>query len=188
MTRALRSMPRRAWVAAFAAVVLAAAQTPTFAVDRWCWLMTIHAIREVVPSAAQLEAPEPRPDDPPSPLAILQAQAAIWAERTNGEIVGDVEPADAFAGKLVHWFSFVVPPLDDYRYRLFCVEHGLDPYPLRIARGRTPDTAFADVDDEEGLYTALQTLFGAPETLHVVRQLRTMIAEQRAAKGRGRAP
>ena len=147
-------------------------------------------IRDVVPPVAEIDPRDGAPSDPrdgaPSPAAILRAQAATWTERTNGEIVAEVEPAQVSSDKFVYWFSFVVPALDDYRYRLFRVEHGLELYPLRIAAGRTPESAIADVDDEDALYNALGRIFAAPETLNVVRQLRSMIAEQRVGGSTGR--
>jgi hypothetical protein len=63
--------------------------------------------------------------------------------------------------------------LDHYRYRLFRVEHGIDPYPLRIASGRAAADV-AEAHDEEGLYDALERIFGASATLSVVRTLRSL--------------
>jgi hypothetical protein len=138
-------------------------------------------IRDVVPPVAEID---PR-DEAPSPAAILRAQAATWTQRTNGEVIAEVEPARASSDRIGHWFSFVVPALDNYRYRLFRVEHGIELYPLRIASGRAAEEV-TEVGDEDGLYDALQRIFTAPATLNVVRQLRSMIAEQRAAGGAGR--
>ena len=60
------------------------------------------------------------------------------------------------------------------------LEHGIDFYPLEILKGRTDETPLVVLDEEE-LYEALQRIFTAPETLNVVRQLRGLVSEQRAA-------
>ncbi len=138
------------------------------------------SIRDVVPPAGDINLEE----ESLSPATILRAQAATWTQRTNGEIIAEVEPARVSSDRLGYWFSFVVPALDGYRYRLFRLEHGIDLYPLRIAAGRTPDEA-TEVDDEEGLYEELQRIFTAPATLSAVRQLRSLVADQRAAHGAG---
>jgi hypothetical protein len=134
-------------------------------------------IRDVVPPAAEID---PR-EEALSPVTILRAQAETWTERTSGELVAEVEPAQTSADRLAYWFSFVAPALDNYRYRLFRVEHGIDLYPLRIANGRAAEEV-AEVGDEDGLYDALQRIFAAPGTLNVVRQMRSLVAEQRAAR------
>jgi hypothetical protein len=144
---------------------------------------TRHRVRDVVPSVAEID---PRDEALSPPAGILRAQAAAWTERTNGEVVAEVEPARASSDdRIGYWFSFVAPALDNYRYRLFRVEHKADFYPLRIASSRASEDV-AEVDDEDALYDALQRIFTAPATLNVVRQLRSMIAEQRAAGGAGR--
>jgi hypothetical protein len=133
-------------------------------------------IRIVVPLAAELD-----PCNEPSPAAILRKQAAIWTERTHGAIVGDVEPTRASdEDRIAYAFGFVVPALADFRYRLLRVEHGPGFYPLRIF-GRN---AVVDVADEDSFYDALRTLFAAPATLYVVRQLRSMLDQDADVTGK----
>jgi hypothetical protein len=142
--------------------------------------MTNRNIRDVVPPAQEIEAEE----GPLSPASILREQAKSWTHRTNQEIVAEVEPARASSDRLAYWFSFVVPALDGYRYRLFRVEHGIDFYPLQIDQSRT-GSGLTPVPDEEALYDELQRIFASPFTLSVVRQLRSLVAEQRAARDAG---
>lgn len=142
--------------------------------------MSNRMIRDVVPPSQEIEAGE----EQLSPASILRAQADTWTQRTHGEIVGEVEPARAASDKLAYWFSFVVPSLDGYRYRLFRVEHGVDFYPLRIAAGRMEDAPVV-VHDEDQLYDELRRIFAESTTLNVVRQLRALAAEQRRARAAG---
>lgn len=144
--------------------------------------MAKQAIPNLVPSAHELRAA----DDITSPIEVLKIQAKHWTEQTGGEIVGDVEPTTQTApDRFAFWFGFVVPALNGYRYRLFLVEHGLDFYPLLIARKRGDEDA-VKVETEEQYYTELQRRFGADETLATVRKLRALVAEARpAAQAKG---
>jgi hypothetical protein len=112
------------------------------------------------------------------PSVILRQQAETWTKRNNGGIVAEVEPAQTVGDRLAFWFAFVVPSLDKYRHRLFRIEYGVDPYPVRIASGRSYE-GVTEVRDEEHLYAAIQRILTAPETLKVVDHLRSMIAGKR---------
>lgn len=137
--------------------------------------MSSNKIRDVVPPAEAIEAGEAAL----SPVAILRAQAERWTERTGGDVVAEVEPARASSDRLAHWFSLVVPELDGYRYRLFRIEHGLEYYPLTIETATMTDAPI-EIAGEEELYDELQRIFTADATLSIVRQLRSLVADQRA--------
>lgn len=139
--------------------------------------MAKQVIPNLVPPAHELKAAE----DITSPIEVLKIQAKHWTEQTGGEVVGEVEPTTQSApNRFAYWFGFVVPALNGYRYRLFLVEHGLEFYPLLIARKRGDGDA-VEVEDEEQYYNELHKRFSAAETLAVVRKLRALVAENRAA-------
>jgi hypothetical protein len=112
------------------------------------------------------------------PSAILREQAETWTKRNKGEIIAEVEPAQTVGDRLAYWFAFVVPSLDKYRHRLFRIEYGVDPYPVRIASGRGYE-GVTEARDDEGFYAALQGILNAPETVTVVDHLRGMVAGKR---------
>lgn len=111
-----------------------------------------------------------------SPIEVLRAQTDYWGEATGGLIVGEVERTVTAPDRVAYWFSFVVPALDDYRYRLFLVEHGLEFYPVWISSGRD-DAQPVEVRDEEALFDELKTRFRAERTMRIVRQLRALAME-----------
>jgi hypothetical protein len=112
------------------------------------------------------------------PSAILRELAETWTKRNNGGIVAEVEPAQTVGDSFAFWFALVVPVLDKYRHRLFRIEYGVDPYPVRIASGRGYE-GVTEVRDEERLYEAFTRIIDDPETLKVVAHLRSMIAGKR---------
>lgn len=137
--------------------------------------MTKQAIPRLVPKANEVDLR----GEVRSPIDVLRAQIAYWKELTNGEILAEVERTLTKPDRVAYWFGFVVPALEDYRYRLFLVEHGLDLYPLWISSGRD-DTTPVEVLDEEALYAELRARFSSEATLRIVRQLHALAAEAQA--------
>src|SRR5947209_14336422 len=81
---------------------------------------------------------------PNSPVVLLRKQAQILADKTGHRLVGRVSTAtmppggnlraalglEIFDPAFTHVFAIDVPSLDDYRYTLFAVTHGIEPYPV----------------------------------------------------------
>jgi len=55
----------------------------------------------------------------------------LLSKRTNHKLRGAVETTN-YRRRLVHTFCIVAPSLDDYRYELFMVSHGVMPYPVEV--------------------------------------------------------
>lgn len=136
--------------------------------------MSHPAIPRLVPHANEIQLdPETR-----SPIDVLRAQTDYWRELTGGEVIGDVERTLSTSDRVAYWFGFVVPALDDYRYRLFLVEHGLDFYPAWVRAGRDDDSP-VEVADEAALCAHVAERFRAPTTVSIVRRLHALAREAR---------
>ena len=136
--------------------------------------MTKQAIPRLVPDAREIDLGA----DARSPIEVLRSQISYWKEATNGKVLGQVEGTTTEKDLFAYWFGFVVPAMNDYRYRLFLVEHGLDFYPAWISSGR--DAAdVVEVQDEEALFAELGKRFRAEETLRIVRQLSALAKESK---------
>jgi hypothetical protein len=82
-------------------------------------------------------------------VTILREQAALLGQKTRQQVLAEVETRNA-GEMLVHSFVIVVPALDNYKYELFKVQHGVPSYPLSVASpgltGKvTSQAAFVDV-------------------------------------------
>jgi hypothetical protein len=64
-----------------------------------------------------------------APVTILREQARLLGDKTQHLIEAEVNTS-AGGGEFRHHFDVIVPALDDYRYRLFAVWHGLEIYPV----------------------------------------------------------
>lgn len=133
--------------------------------------MTKQSIPRLVPNANELSLAAAER----SPIEILRVQADHWRDGTGGEVAGQVERTITTPDRIAYWFGFVVPALDDYRYRLFLVEHGLEFYPVWISSDR--DSTRVELMNEDEFCNELRVRFADPKTLGIVRQLRALAME-----------
>ena len=75
------------------------------------------------------------PDDlmegiPTTPKDILQYQAAKLGEKTRNLITGEIETRVAKDGDFVHKLLICIPSLNNYKYELMWVFHGISLYPV----------------------------------------------------------
>jgi hypothetical protein len=150
-------------------------------------------------------------EDDPAPLQILQTQGRLLAQRTRGDVRGEVEPgletqsnlpALSFSlpqqpsvvastpssitflpgetPRIKFWFTLHAPALN-YRFRLFLVEHGEEPYPLKIFsnRGGAPIVA----NSREQFFDRVKELLSEERTTKLVRQMRQLVAARGAEGG-----
>jgi len=66
-----------------------------------------------------------------TPKSILKEQAALLAEATRNIVTGEIQEGSV-ADKFVLTFYLVAPYLNDYRYEVLEVIHGVDIYPATI--------------------------------------------------------
>lgn len=139
--------------------------------------MSQPAIPRLVPHANEISLDA----EARSPIDVLRTQTDYWGELTDGEVTAVVEDAVTTPGRIAYGFSFVVPAVHDYRYRLFLVEHGLEFYPawIRLDRG---EAHAVEVADEATLCVRLGEIFRSPDTLKALKSLRALALEARPTK------
>lgn len=117
-----------------------------------------------------------------APVSILKEQASLLGERTKNLVEGRVMQSgpEIFATNKAQFsynFDLIAPALNNYRYRLFRIEHDVELYPLFIRDCE----AFADKElevlNEEQLLARLGDIFSSEKTLAVIKSL---IAQSRA--------
>lgn len=65
------------------------------------------------------------------PLKILREQAEKLSEKTKGLVYGDIS-TNSNKGFIFHTLYLVAPNLDNYRYSLLSIAHGVMPFPVFI--------------------------------------------------------
>lgn len=135
-----------------------------------------------------------------SPVSILNEQASLLSEKTQGLVEGEVttaaippisplrrensfvylssigeahETPKGIAPKeptLVHSFYVKVPALDNYRFLLLTVLHGHKPYPLALSYSITDQKVGVKSEDE--FLHWLKEFLSCPETISLIQSLR----------------
>ena len=135
-----------------------------------------------------------------APVAILKEQASKLGEITKNLVEGSVKqnfsdlggllfpkPSrksrathsedDLYEGDFRYDFDLVAPALNNYRYRLFSISHGVEFYPLIITNCVALNGSDHQITDEEEFLTALETIFSSEKTRGIISSL---IAQSRA--------
>jgi hypothetical protein len=120
----------------------------------------------------------PTPTNAGFPVTILREQAAILQNKTHGVVTAEVLSGTGVpltSGELgeqyiFHAFYLVAPLLENYRYRLFTVEHPKleQMYPLLI---KDSPVGEVKVDTEEGFVEALRKIFTDDKTQKIIQAL-----------------
>lgn len=84
-----------------------------------------------------------------TPVAILRQAAAQLGTMTKNLVEASVETT-VVGPQLRHTFVLVVPALSGYKYELFSIQHGVDPWPANVVRYRPPSSDIP-VPPDEGL-------------------------------------
>ena len=130
-----------------------------------------------------------------APVAILREQAALLSEKTQGIVIGEVDPvrgamenarrvltgqatpegSSSVSGRIEHAFRIRVPALGDYRYELLRVIHDYQLYPLTLVY-YPADEAFSLTSQDEFI-AELTALLGREETLNIVHSLLAQVQQ-----------
>lgn len=116
-----------------------------------------------------------------SPVSILKEQGALLGQRTKNLVEGRVRggPSEYGTREFHYSFELVAPALDNYRYELFSISHGVEFYPLSIDWNPPDRTLFkgSGIENEEQFLKALEMIFSSEKTRKVISSL---IAQSRA--------
>ncbi|GAB4457946.1 MAG: hypothetical protein OHK0029_18470 [Armatimonadaceae bacterium] len=117
-------------------------------------------------------------EDATVPVVILRQQASLLGEKTRnlvqGEIVTKPEPEFSTMNpktRLVHRFYLNVATVDNYRYELLKVSHGLEGYPVLIHTVHEGSETNVECSSPEEFTQALGTILSSSQTLRIVRTL-----------------
>ena len=127
------------------------------------------------------------------PVSILKEQAALLGQRTKNLVEGRVRSGSSvYVGSDFNYsFELVAPALDNYRYELLRISHGVEFYPLRLFSDPReslsmvkqlfdPDAQSTGqtIENEGQFLKALEIIFSSEQTRKVIGSL---IAQSRAA-------
>lgn len=102
-----------------------------------------------------------------TPLQILRKQASLVGTKTGNILVGHVSKTVDEDGDFRLSFYLVAPALDNYRYKLLSVWHGIGFYPVNIL-GVTPRLRCKNAEEFKKY---LRSNFASEETLNIIRSL-----------------
>ena len=108
------------------------------------------------------------------PVAILREQAALLGKKTNHLLEGRVVSTNTGYGGFVHSFYIVAPTLDDYEYKLFQIEHGVNLYPVDT-NGEPPRYSKAVLASEQDLLDYIRRILNSDDTKRVIGSLLAQI-------------
>ena len=110
-----------------------------------------------------------------TPVSILKEQAALLASKTDYEVAAEVVTKHDEKTNFLHSFYLVVPALDNYKYRLLSILHGVGLYPLVITAEVLQDQI--RVENEESFVDKIRQIFSSEKTKNIVRSLRGQIRD-----------
>lgn len=129
-----------------------------------------------------------------APASILKEQASLLGMKTNNLVQAEVvryEPGIGESEKFKHGFLIKAETLDNYRYRLFTIKHGITLYPVYISLDKdiqqeVASTLVAEdvaVKCESELVDILGKILKAKKTKQVIRSLLALIEAEAGEDG-----
>lgn len=112
-----------------------------------------------------------------APVVILKEQASLLGQRTQNLVEARVHPGQTHYEEypFVYYFELVAPALDNYRYRLFGISHGVAFYPVRIEFEGFD--GYRDAISENEFMSELADIFSSERTRRIISSL---IAQSKA--------
>jgi hypothetical protein len=131
-------------------------------------------------------------EDAKSPVVLLRKQAEALTDKSGHRLRGRVSTATIRLGNaaleamhidpygpnrdtFTHVFSIEVPALDDYRYNLFSVSHGLEGYPVVHEK---EDGEWQALANAEEFTNWLKQTLSSEKTRRVLRTLREQAGKE----------
>jgi len=106
------------------------------------------------------------------PVVFLREQAALLTNKRQGLIEGQVDTS-AGGDKFYHRLYVVAPTLDNYRYQLLAVYHGIELYPVYVTA--SDERSERRLDSQEAFLNWLREVLGSARTKQVLNALDNQI-------------
>lgn len=107
-----------------------------------------------------------------TPAVYLREQADILSKNTNSVLMGEVTSEVSPSGRFRVELDIMVPTLNNYRYTVVTIRHGLKIYPINIT-DNTNSLVF-ECKDEEQFLSKLEPILSSPG---IKRVISTLIAQ-----------
>ncbi len=105
-----------------------------------------------------------------SPKSLLDEQASVLTDATDGVLVGKVENSNFETTNAFRYdLDVVVPTLNHYTYTLLSIQYPLDLYPVQI-NSRTPIRQ-VDCQNEEELERGIASILSSAEVRKILSRL-----------------
>ena len=118
-----------------------------------------------------------------APTIILKEQASLLGKKTNNLLeatVTKIESTGFVEEKFNYVFLIVAPALDNYRYKLFTVSHGIGSYPVTIwlDEDMQVEIGFTEVvaESENEFMEILEAIFNTEKTKKTIGTLLSMMS------------
>jgi hypothetical protein len=109
-----------------------------------------------------------------TPKIILEEQASLLAEATEGVLVGMVVGGPSSIDSFEYGLLAVVPALNNFRYQILRVYHSLEMYPLNVYSDRPPVNERFETEAE--FESAVAKILSSPEVRLVLSKLKSQVA------------
>ena len=127
-----------------------------------------------------------------APVTILKEQASLLGKKTSNLVEAEVvQYSSPTPGKFDYTFYIVAPVLDNYKYKLFTISHGIDSYPVTIYVGEDmqAEIDLAEIDltepreklvaeSESEFVEVLKKIFSTEKTKRAIGTLLSMASEE----------
>jgi len=100
-----------------------------------------------------------------APVVILREQASLLGKKTNNLVEAEVKQLPPTNRKFHYAFLIVAPALDNYRYELFTISHGINSYPIII-------DVNIDIQEEIGTVRAIERLIDNRSAIEKIKDQR----------------
>ncbi len=104
-----------------------------------------------------------------TPLSIVREQGTLLTEATKGILQGYVK-IDSESGTISFSFSIIAMRLNQYKYELLRVQHGIKIYPV-LVRSTTKEKAWKKCDNETSFLAAIKSILSSTETRKIIESL-----------------
>ena len=107
-----------------------------------------------------------------TPVTIMREKAAQLGPKTDHQVIAEVVTHTGEYQNFEHLFYFVVPSLQNYRYRLFTARHDVELYPVQINVDLQENY---NAVNEGQFLDALRTILSSPKTTRIVKGLKGQV-------------